>query len=71
MLLQLEIIPTKRSYLHTFIETDALLDCCSDTNLLRKEVVQRLNPKRKQKRLSVTNPQSKSCNINSTMCHSV
>ena len=33
----------KLSNKHTFIETNALLDCGSDTNLLRKDVVQRLN----------------------------
>ena len=39
----LQIIPVKLSNGHTFIETNALLDCGSDTTLLRKDVAQRLN----------------------------
>ena len=46
----LQIIPVKLSNGHTFIETNALLDCGSDTTFLRKDVAQRLNLKGKQKK---------------------
>ena len=37
----LHIIPMKLSNGHTFIETNALLDCGSDTTLLRKETLKK------------------------------
>ena len=61
----LQIIPVKLSNGHTFIETNALLDCGSDGTLLRKDVAQRLNLKGKQEKLSVTSVLSKSYNIDS------
>ena len=61
----LHTIPVKLPNGHTFIETNALLDCVSDTNLLRKDIAKRLNLKEKQKKLSVTNALSKSHNIDS------
>ena len=42
-----------------------MLDCGSDTTLLRKDVVQRLNLKGKQKKLRVTIALSNSHNIDS------
>ena len=39
----LQVIPVKLSNEHTFIETNAFLDCGSDTTLLRKDVAQRFN----------------------------
>ena len=60
-----QIIPVKLSNGHTFIETNALLDCGSDTNLLKKDVVQRLNLKGKQEKLSGTSAISRSQNIDS------
>ena len=41
----LQIIPVKLSNGYTFIETNVLLDCGSDTILLRKDIAQRLNLK--------------------------
>ena len=61
----LQIIPVKLSNGHTFIETNALLDCGSDTTLLRKDVAQRLSLKGKQKKLRVTSTLSNSHNIDS------
>ena len=61
----LQIIPVKLSNGHTFIETNALLDCGSDTTLLRKDIAQRLNLKGKQEKLSVTSALSRSHNIDS------
>ena len=61
----LQIIPVKLSNGHTFIETNALLDCGSDTTLLRKDIAQRLNLKGKQEKLSVTSALSRSHNIHS------
>ena len=61
----LQIIHVKLSNGHTSIETDGLLNCGSDTTLLRKEVAQRLSLKGKQKKLSVTSALSKSHNIDS------
>ena len=59
----LQIIPVKLSNEHIFIKTSALLDCGSDTTLLRKDVAQRLNLTGKQKKLRVTSALSKSHNI--------
>ena len=50
----LQIIPLKLSNGHTFTETNALLDCGSDTTFLSKDVVQMLNLKGKQKSLRIT-----------------
>ena len=61
----LQIISIKLSNGHTFIETNALLDCGSDTTLLRKDIAQRLNLKGKQEKLSVTSALSRSNNIDS------
>ena len=44
----LQIIFVKLSNGHTFIETNNLLDCGSDTTLLREDVAQRLNLKEKK-----------------------
>ena len=61
----LQIIPVKLSNGHTFIETNALLDCGSDTTLLRKDVAQRLTLKGKQKKFRVTSALLNSHNIDS------
>ena len=61
----LQIIPVKLSNGHTFIETNALIDCGSDTTFLRKDVVQRLNLKGKQKSLRITSALSNPYNIDS------
>lgn len=41
----LGVILMKLSNWHTFKKTSALLDCGSDTSLLRKDLLQRLNLK--------------------------
>ena len=61
----LQFIPVKLSNGHTFIESNALLDCGSNTTLFRKDIAQRLNLKGKQKKLSVTSALSRSHNIHS------
>ena len=61
----LQIIPVKLSNGHTFIETNALLDCGSDTTFLRKDVTKRLDLKGKQKKLRVTSALSNPHNIDS------
>ena len=61
----LQIIPVKLSNGHTFIETNALLDCGSNTTLLRKDITQRLNLKGKQAKLNITSALSRSHNIDS------
>ena len=63
----LQIIPVKLSNGHIFIESNALLDCGSDTTLLRKDIAERLNLKRKLERLSVTSALSRSHNIDSAI----
>ena len=47
-------------------ETKVLIDCCSDTTLLRKNVAQKWNLKRKQKQLIVTSALSQSHKFDST-----
>ena len=59
------ILSLKLSNGHTFIETNALLDCGSDTTLFRKGIAQRLNLKGKQEKLSVTSALSRSHDIDS------
>ena len=61
----LQVIPVKLSNGHIFIETNALLDCGSDTTLLRKDIAQRLNLKGKQKKLRGNSALSNSRNIDS------
>ena len=61
----LQIIPVKLSNGHTFIETNALLDCGSDTTSLRKYIAHRLNFKGGREKLSKTSALAKSHNINS------
>ena len=59
----LQIIPAKLSNGHTFIKTNALLDCGSGTTLLSKDIAQRLNLKEKQEKLNITSALSSSHNI--------
>ena len=61
----LQFILVKLSTGHTCIESNALLDCGSDTTLFRKDITQRLNLKGKQEKLSVTSALSRSHNIHS------
>ena len=60
----LQIISVKLWKGNTFTETNTLLDCGSDTTVLRRDV-QKLNFNGKQKKLSVTSTLSKSHNIDS------
>ena len=61
----IQFIPVKLSNAHTFLESNALLDCGSDTTLFRKDITQRLNFKGKQEKLSITSALSRSHNIHS------
>ena len=61
----LQLIPVKLSNGHIFMESNALLEFGSDTTLLRKDIAESLNLKRKQERLSVTSALSRSHNIDS------
>ena len=62
----LQIVPIKLLNGHTFIETNPLLDCGSDSTLLRKDVAQRLKIKGKQKKLRINSALSNSHNIDSS-----
>ena len=60
-----QIIHIRLSNGHTFIQTNAFLDCGSNTTLMRKDVAKRLNFEGKQKTSSVASALSRSHSIGS------
>ena len=63
----MQVIPIILSNGPLSVETNALLDCGSDTTLLRKDIAKRLNLEGSQQQLLVTSALSKSDKIDSAI----